>query len=228
MTRHAPGTYLARTFPEFMTKGCKLAGSSAGPTTLMDLGNPDALQYLIDFATSAIEEYGIDVFRVDFNAGDTTGMSPTATLPCWRAADLPDRRGMTEVRAYVLCPFSLVYTPSHVVCGTRPIDVACSARSVCSIYLAVHAEQRLHAHSIHKHHLHLFFNLSASPPPPSGQTNSHVTSTCSIRTPLSPKLQTPYSQLTCLQHYTMNRCVTCKGSTDCGTRCCHALKLVTF
>lgn len=57
-----------------------------------------ALQYLIDFASDAIVEFGIDVFRVDFNAGDPTGLSPCATLPCWRSADAVGRHGMTEVR----------------------------------------------------------------------------------------------------------------------------------
>ena len=56
---------------------------------LFDLGNPEACQFLIDYVSSCVTEWGIDLFRLDFN------ISP---LLFWRAADASDRQGMTENR----------------------------------------------------------------------------------------------------------------------------------
>lgn len=56
---------------------------------LFDLGNPDARRYLTDFVSSRIEEFGLDCFRHDANI---------APLEFWRAADVPDRQGMCEIR----------------------------------------------------------------------------------------------------------------------------------
>ena len=63
--------------------------------SLVNLGNNRTWQYILNFSTSAIEEYGIDVFRLDYNVG--LGNEPCAMLPCWRAADPPNRTGMAEV-----------------------------------------------------------------------------------------------------------------------------------
>jgi alpha-galactosidase len=71
---------------------CELADQRS----LLDLGNPATWQYLLNFSISAIEEYDIDVFRLDYNVGMRG--EPTAMLPCWRAADPPGRSGMAEVR----------------------------------------------------------------------------------------------------------------------------------
>lgn len=78
---------------------CQLAGQS-----LLDLGNDRTWQYLLNFSSSAIEEYGIDVFRLDYNVGFDG--EPCSMLPCWRAADPPGRSGMAEVR-YVQGLYSL-------------------------------------------------------------------------------------------------------------------------
>ncbi len=56
---------------------------------LWDLGNPEARKYLTDFISSRIEEYGMDCFRHDANIGP---------LEFWRAADAPDRQGISEIR----------------------------------------------------------------------------------------------------------------------------------
>ena len=70
---------------------CQLGGNS-----MIDLGNDLTWHYLLNFSSSAIEEYGMDVFRLDYNVG--FGGEPCAMLPCWRAADPPGRAGMAEVR----------------------------------------------------------------------------------------------------------------------------------
>lgn len=79
--RVAPDTQIAKEHPEFCLGG---EGSK-----LFDLGNPDARKWLTDLLSSRISEYGIDIYRNDFN------IDP---LPFWRGNDAPDRQGMTEIR----------------------------------------------------------------------------------------------------------------------------------
>jgi alpha-galactosidase len=56
---------------------------------LFDLGNPTARQFLTDFISERVSEFGLGCYRQDFN------MEP---LPYWRAADKPDRQGISEIR----------------------------------------------------------------------------------------------------------------------------------
>ena len=76
-----PGTWLATSHPEWV-----LGGSSGG---LLNLGNPQARQWLTDHVDRLLTEQGIDLYRQDFN------MDP---LAAWRSADAPDRQGITEIR----------------------------------------------------------------------------------------------------------------------------------
>lgn len=54
---------------------------------LLNLGNPDARKWLTEHIDRLLVEQGIDLYRQDFN------MDP---LEFWRAADAPDRQGITE------------------------------------------------------------------------------------------------------------------------------------
>ena len=54
---------------------------------LLNLGNPEALKWLIDHVDRTLREQGIDFYRQDFN------MDP---LDDWRRHEAPDRRGLTE------------------------------------------------------------------------------------------------------------------------------------
>lgn len=54
---------------------------------LLNLGNPEALKWLIDHVDRTLREQGIDFYRQDFH------MDP---LNNWRRNDMPDRQGMTE------------------------------------------------------------------------------------------------------------------------------------
>ncbi len=56
---------------------------------LFNLGIPEARRFLTDFISAKIEEFGLDCFRNDANI---------APLEFWRAADGPDRQGITEIR----------------------------------------------------------------------------------------------------------------------------------
>jgi alpha-galactosidase len=54
-----------------------------------DLGNPEALQWLIDNTTNVIRREKIDLYRHDFNV---------EPLIFWRGNDAPDRQGITEIK----------------------------------------------------------------------------------------------------------------------------------
>jgi alpha-galactosidase len=56
---------------------------------LLDLGNPEALAWLIDRIDRLIEEEGIDLYRQDFN------LDP---LLFWRTNEAPDRQGISEIK----------------------------------------------------------------------------------------------------------------------------------
>ncbi len=60
-----------------------------GDNSLLNLGNPAARKFLTDFISAKIDEFGLGCYRQDFN------IDP---LSFWRAADPPDRQGITEIR----------------------------------------------------------------------------------------------------------------------------------
>ncbi|MCC6145218.1 MAG: NPCBM/NEW2 domain-containing protein, partial [Candidatus Hydrogenedentes bacterium] len=79
--RVAPGTQIAVEHPQFVFGG---EGSR-----LFRLDLPEAREWLADLLSKQIDEFGLDVYRNDFN------IDP---LPFWRANDAEDRQGMTEIR----------------------------------------------------------------------------------------------------------------------------------
>ncbi len=79
--RVAKGTLIAREHPEFV-----IGGSEGG---LFKLKDPAARRWLTDLLSQRITEYGVDIYRNDFN------IDP---LAFWRRCDAPDRQGMTEIR----------------------------------------------------------------------------------------------------------------------------------
>ncbi len=80
--RVMPDTWLSDKHPEW------LLGADGG-TKLLNLGNPQAREWLIDHIDKLITSEGIDLYRQDFN------MDP---LDYWRTADEPERQGITEIR----------------------------------------------------------------------------------------------------------------------------------
>ena len=77
--RAGPGTWLSENHPEWI-----LGGKNGG---LVNLGNRDAWQWIVDRIDSLIKSEGVDVYRQDFN------IDP---LGYWRGADAKDRQGITE------------------------------------------------------------------------------------------------------------------------------------
>ncbi len=80
--RVTPGTWLYEQHPEWLL-------GKDGEQKLLNLGNPEAREWLTNHVDKILVEGGIDFYRQDFN------MDP---LPYWRANDTEDRRGITEIR----------------------------------------------------------------------------------------------------------------------------------
>jgi alpha-galactosidase len=80
--RVTPVSWLNEKHPEW------LLGQDGG-NKLLDLGNPQAWQWLVDHVSGMIREQGIDLYRQDFN------FEP---LPYWRSNDKEDRQGITEIK----------------------------------------------------------------------------------------------------------------------------------
>jgi alpha-galactosidase len=74
-------TEIARDHPDWV-----FGGANGG---LYRLDLPEARQWMTDLLSKRIDEFGLDVYRQDFN------MDP---LDSWRANDAPNRHGMTEIR----------------------------------------------------------------------------------------------------------------------------------
>jgi len=117
------GTWLDREHPEWILK---LPGKSDG---LLNLGNENARKWLTEYISKIIENEGVSVYRHDFN------IDP---LPFWRAADEPDRQGITEIRyiegLYAYWDELLNRHPGLIIdncaSGGRRIDLETISRSV--------------------------------------------------------------------------------------------------
>ena len=100
-----------------------------GRNRLLNLGNPDAWNYLFHLLSRLIEELSIDCYRQDFN------ISP---LTFWRANDAEDRQGITEIGhitgMYALWDALLARFPNLIIdncaSGGRRIDIETLRRSI--------------------------------------------------------------------------------------------------
>jgi alpha-galactosidase len=77
--RVTAGTWLTENHPDWI-----LGGAAGG---LLDLGNPEAWEWLVNHVDRILVDEGIDLYRQDYN------IEP---LPHWLAADSDERRGLTE------------------------------------------------------------------------------------------------------------------------------------
>ncbi len=82
--RVTPISRIAKEHPEWVWH----AGPGDG---LLNLGNPAARTWLTDYLSKCFQDWGVDVFRNDFN------IDP---LRFWQAADTPDRQGMSRNPLY--------------------------------------------------------------------------------------------------------------------------------
>jgi len=81
--RVRPGSELDRDHPEWLIT---LEGQE---NRLLNLGVPEVQSWFVEMVSRYVNEVPLGYFRHDFN------MAP---LPYWKAADAPDRIGMTEIR----------------------------------------------------------------------------------------------------------------------------------
>jgi len=79
--RVVDGSWLEQHHPDWVLR--------SGGARLVNLGHPKAWQWILERIDGLLTSEAIDVYRQDFN------MDP---LGCWRAADAPDRQGLTEIR----------------------------------------------------------------------------------------------------------------------------------
>jgi alpha-galactosidase len=84
--RVTPGSWLFETHPEWLLNGYQ---PKDGPPSqkLLNLGNPEALDWLIEHTDKLIISEGIDLYRQDYN------IDP---LDFWNTNDPTDRQGITE------------------------------------------------------------------------------------------------------------------------------------
>ena len=80
--RVTPGTWLYEKHPEWLL-------GRDGEQKLLNLGNPEARDWLTNHVDTLLNDEGIDLYRQDFNI-DPLGF--------WRANDPEDRQGITEIR----------------------------------------------------------------------------------------------------------------------------------
>jgi len=66
-----------------------LKGEPGSTSYIFDLGNKEARNWLANFISGKLKEYGVDIYRQDFN------IDP---LPFWRANDTDNRQGITEMK----------------------------------------------------------------------------------------------------------------------------------
>jgi alpha-galactosidase len=119
--RVAPGSRIAREHPEFVF------GAAQGG--LFKLGEPAARRWLTDLLSARIGEFGLDVYRNDFN------IDP---LDFWRRNDAPDRQGLAEIRYveghYAMWDELLARHPrlriDNCASGGRRIDLETCRRAV--------------------------------------------------------------------------------------------------
>ncbi len=74
--RVAGGTWLATEHPDWILGG-----------SLLNLGNPEAFEWLVNHVSKIITDEGIDLYRQDYN------IDP---ISMWRSGDTKDREGITE------------------------------------------------------------------------------------------------------------------------------------
>ena len=122
--RAVNGTPLTVEHPDWF-----LGEHKPGSHLLFNLGLPEARRWLTDYMSQFMAEQGVQLYRQDFN------FDP---LPYWRAADAPDRQGMTEIRhiegLYAFWDELLRRQPGLVIdncaSGGRRIDLETISRSI--------------------------------------------------------------------------------------------------
>ena len=124
--RVSDGSWLAVNHPEWIIK----TPSEATYRWLLNLGDPNALAWLKTKFSQMISDWGVDIYRQDFNMNTTLSM--------WRANDAADRQGMAEIKyimgIYEFFDYLLQQHPNLLIdncaSGGRRLDFEMFKRSV--------------------------------------------------------------------------------------------------
>ena len=88
--RVSPNTQIAREHPEWIFNVVEKWGDDDNWGSVLNLGIPEARKWMTELLSSQIKEFGVDVYRQDFNV--------SKPLAPWKENDTPDRQGITEIR----------------------------------------------------------------------------------------------------------------------------------
>lgn len=149
---------------------------TGGDNFLFNLGNPEARKFLTDFISAKIDEFGLGCYRQDFN------MDP---LPFWRAADAPDRQGISEIRhiegLYAFWDALLQRHPRLIIdncaSGGRRIDLETVGRA--TPFWRTDGPRDAIAHQCHTYGLLAWVPLSATSQDHAGDDYEFRSSMCS-------------------------------------------------
>jgi alpha-galactosidase len=127
--RVAPNTQIAQEHPEWLLGKEDDWRGKENWGKVFNLGNPEARQWMTELLSKRISEYGVDIYREDFN------IDP---LRFWQEGDTPDRQGITEIKfmegLYEMWDTLLARHPGLVIdncaSGGRRIDLETCMRSV--------------------------------------------------------------------------------------------------
>ena len=136
---------------------------------ILDLGNPQARQWAIDYVSNMITEQGISIYRQDFN---------THPLNRWRVNDAPDRKGITEIRyiegLYTFWDELLRQHPGLIIdncaSGGRRLDLETISRSI-ALWRTDYNYTESNGRQNHNYALHFYLpchgtgNISGAPSP---------------------------------------------------------------
>jgi alpha-galactosidase len=148
------GTWLDREHKDWLTF---LPGN---PNRLLDLGNPEALAWLIDHVSNFLRDEGVTVYRQDFN------FDPR---PYWTAMDAPDRVGVAEMKhiegLYKFWDALLERRPGLLIdncaSGGRRIDLETTSRSI-PLWRTDYNYWEPNGYQCHTYGLHFFLPASGT------------------------------------------------------------------
>ncbi|RPJ03532.1 MAG: alpha-galactosidase [Candidatus Aminicenantes bacterium] len=148
------GTWLDREHKDWLTF---LPGNR---NRLLDLGNPEALAWLIDHISNFIRDEGVTIYRQDFN------FDPA---PYWRAMDAPDRVGIAEMKhiegLYAFWDALLERHPGLLIdncaSGGRRIDLETTSRSI-PLWRTDYQYYEPNGYQCHTYGLHFFVPASGT------------------------------------------------------------------
>jgi alpha-galactosidase len=143
---------------------------------LLNLGNPAARQFLTEFISAKVDEFGLGCYRQDFN------IDP---LEFWRKHDAPDRQGIAEIRyiegLYAFWDELLARHPDLIIdncaSGGRRIDLETVGRA--TPFWRTDGPRDPIAHQCHTYGLLAWVPLSATSQDRAGDDYEFRSSMCS-------------------------------------------------